>query len=61
MQQRRSRFWYLPGNAGAERVFRRDTVAHVPGHQVKAGDILHDTRAVGELAELVGTTAAGQQ
>jgi len=30
--------------------------AYVPGHQVKAGDILHDTRAVGELAELVGTT-----
>ena len=30
--------------------------ARVPGHQVKAGDILHDTRAVGELAELVGTT-----
>ena len=29
--------------------------AYVPGHQVKAGDILHDTRAVGELAELVGT------
>ena len=29
--------------------------ARVPGHQVKVGDILHDTRAVGELAELVGT------
>lgn len=30
--------------------------AYVPGHQVKGADILHDTRAVGELAELVGTT-----
>ena len=29
--------------------------ARVPGHQARAGDILHDTRAVGELAELVGT------
>ena len=28
---------------------------YVPGHQADAGDILHDTRAVGELAELAGT------
>ena len=29
--------------------------AYIPGHQSPEGDILHATRAVGELAELVGT------
>lgn len=29
--------------------------AYIPGHQSPEGDILHVTRAVGELAELVGT------
>ena len=29
--------------------------AYIPGHQSQEGDILHATRAVGELAELVGT------
>lgn len=29
--------------------------AYIPGHQSPEGDIVHATRAVGELAELVGT------
>lgn len=29
--------------------------AYIHGHQLPEGDILHATRAVGELAELVGT------
>ena len=35
--------------------------AYIPGHQSPEGDILHATRAVGELAELVGAGLSVRQ